>query len=230
MDNEKRKLTSVTVLVSKGFEEFDAEAVAKRKCAKEGGDWRELVALWEEKGRLAAKAGTRLHENCERHILGQMDLLNSPQDEVEKINFKLAYDAIEEMKRDRTVVKFEPEKRMYSDRLGLVGVIDLLVTHIDGSYTLYDWKNVKDLSQFGFRNKCGILPCTRNIQDSNYWHYALQLQIYEIMLKADKIIPVDAVVRRKLNAFINGRLQEVDMPDVKEAAKGLIIWNSKREK
>ena len=126
---------------------------------------------------------------------------------------------------NKNYIKFETEKLVFSPALKIAGSIDLFVTCKDGSYIIYDWKILsKGLSQYGFNNKCGILECTKHIQDSNYWHYALQLQIYEIILKAEGYIPLNADVKRILNVFTDNKFSQHEMPDLKNEAKSLIKW------
>ncbi len=224
IDQFSKRYTSVTTLVSMGFEKFDSERIAKAKAAREGGDWRDLVNEWKENGQKAANAGTRLHENCERQILGHSELMHDPVDEFEAWNFKLASDAVERIKNEKDAIKFEPEKLVFSPKLGLAGSVDLLVTFKNNIYKIYDWKNIKDLSVTGFKGKKGIIDATSDLQDSNYWHYALQLQLYEIILKVEGYIPRDASVRRILNCFINRSFKTVELPDVMKNAKQLIKW------
>ena len=228
VDSTGRKYTSVTTLVGMGFEKFDAEAVAKMKAARDGGDWKELTKKWARIGESASNFGTRLHENCEYQILGEENRMHNPIDVKEKINFELAYEAVKRLKEDAFAIKFEPEKLIFSPKLGISGSIDLLITYKDGNYGIFDWKNIKGISTTGFNGKHGILEATRNIPDSNYWHYALQLQMYEIILKVEGYIPKDASVTRTLNCFINNRLEIVELPDVKENAKMLIKWLNRK--
>ena len=227
IDEKKRKYTSVTTLIGLGFEPFDSVGIAKRKA---GDNWEKLVLEWKERGRLAAEAGTRLHENCERLILNEKDcVLHIGRNEEEKKKFSLAEEAVWRIKNDPDNCKFEPEKLVFSPKLKLAGSIDLLVTCKDGSYHIFDWKNIKGISQRGFNGKTGILDCTKDIQDSNFWHYALQLQIYEIILKMEEYIPPNAKVKRTLNVFENGSMNQYPLPSVAEAAKGLIKWNLQRK-
>lgn len=229
IDSKNRRYTSVTTLISFGFEKFDSERIAKAKAAREGGDWKELVQEWAEKGKMAADLGTRIHENCENQILGKVEKMHLPVNISEKINFDFAYKAVEKIKNNHHYVKLEPEKIIFSPILKLAGSIDLLVTKDDGSYIIYDWKNVKGITNLGFNGKTGILECTKNIQDSNYWHYALQLQIYEIILKVEEYIPKNAKVKRVLNVFEGGVFNQYDLPSMKDAATGLIKWNCNRK-
>lgn len=222
VDENKARYVSVTQLIGAAFEKFDAEAIAKKKAARDGSDWQKLVLEWQKNGEKAANEGTRLHFNCEQQILGRYDNMLQPESINEKINFDLAKKAVDELKNDRTICNMTPEKLVFSPKLKLAGSIDLLCEKTDGTYIIYDWKNIKDLSTTGFKGKTGILKPVANLQDSNFWHYALQLQIYEIILKFERYVDRDAKFLRCLNVFMNGRMRTVELPDVMKEAKGLI--------
>jgi len=228
IDDNGKSYLSVTRLVGMGFEKFDAVSIAKKKALKDGTDWRKLVQEWEENGRRAAFFGTRLHQNCEMQILGNEESLNEPTSPQEKINFDLAYGLVKKMKEDRSIIKLEPEKLVFSPKLGIAGSIDLLAYRANGDYTIFDWKNIKSLDTTGFNGKCGILDATKDLQDSNYWHYALQLQTYELLLKVEEYIPKKASVSRVLNCFIDGRVVKAELPDIMENVKSLIKWAVRR--
>ena len=226
VDSKSRKYTSVTTLVGMGFEKFDTIGIAKAKAAREGTNYKDLVNLWAETGKKAANSGTRLHENCENQILGRVEMMHDPVTPEEALKFKFARDEVSRLLKDPENVKFEPEKLIFSPKYLLAGSVDLLVTRADGSYVIYDWKNVKEIKETAFRDKKGILDSTKDIQDSNYWHYALQLQLYEIILKVNSYIPKDAKVTRVINAFEVSGFHRYEMPNLLKEACGLIKWNN----
>lgn len=225
IDDKMQRYVSVTTLVGMGFEKFDAEATAKRKAEKDGGDLKAYVEAWKKTGEQAANFGTRLHYNCEQQILGNTDKILTPVNAMEKINFDLAHREVDRIVNEEKDASLQPEKLVFSEKLHLAGSIDLLVESSNGTYKIYDWKNVKGISTVGYKGKTGILDCTKDMQDSNYWHYALQLQLYEIILKVEGYVPRDAHFFRCLNVFSNGRLTHVEMPDVMKEAKELIKWH-----
>lgn len=226
-DGNNRRYTSVTTLVGLGFEKFDAVRIAKKKA---GDDWQRLVDEWNEKGRLAAEAGTLLHENCERLILDPKNcVLHVGRNPEEEAKFSLAEQAVMELLDDSDNVAFEPEKLVFSPKLGLAGSVDLLVSRSDGTFDIYDWKNIKGIETHGFNGKTGILDCTKDLPDSNFWHYALQLQLYELIMKVEGYIPPKAKVRRTLNVFEKGTMNKYSLPLLVNEAKGLIRWNLNRK-
>lgn len=73
-------------------------------------------------------------------------------------------------------------------QLRTAGQIDLLVKH-GNDIVLVDWKTNKEIRKKGFydsglkKNQTMKYPLNE-IQDSNYWHYALQLSCYGAMIQA----------------------------------------------
>lgn len=227
IDSKNNSYISVTTIIGEAFEKFDSVKIAKQICEKRGKTWQELVKEWEDAGKAATTLGTRVHENCEYQINGEFDKMHtsSSTNVYEQILFNLAYKEVNKLLLDKNILKLETEKLIFSPTLKIAGSIDLFVTYKNGTYGIFDWKILsKGLSQFGFNNKCGILNATKNIPDSNYWHYALQLQIYELLLKVENYIPNDAVVTRTLNVFTDGKFSQHEMPELKEECKELIKW------
>ena len=67
----------------------------------------------------------------------------------------------------------------------------------DGTLSIYDWKRCKNITRINTFNKFAIVPSICHLPDSNFWHYALQLNIYKYILesKYDKIVKELYLVR-----------------------------------
>lgn len=227
IDSKNQSYISVTTLIGKAFREFDSQAIAE-KCAKRDNiTVEELLNQWEEKRVNAAYSGTRLHENCENKILGNLDKLHNPRDIMEKIRFDAAFKIIDNIKSKYKPISMEPEKLIFSPDFGIAGSIDLLVKLSDLAYIIFDWKVLsKDLSKTGFNNECGCILPTLNIQHSNYWHYALQLQIYENILKSENYVNPLAKFKRCLLVWNGQKFHIEKMPNMPEAW-ALMAWKNK---
>ena len=227
IDSNNKRYISVTTLISKAFPIFESEIIAE-KCAKRDGlTTEEVLNKWEEKRVAAANNGTRLHENCENYILGNLNKMLDPKDINEKIRFDAALRIIKNIKEKYKPKSLEPEKLVFSPDFGIAGSIDLLVKISELKYIIFDWKVLsKDLSKVGYNNKTGCILPTLDIQDSNYWHYALQLQIYENILKAENYINQKAEVIRCLLVWNGNTFKTEKLPDI-SAAWALIAWKNK---
>lgn len=226
-DNRGKKYISVTTLISKAFPEFDKETVAQ-KCAIKRGTTKEiLLAEWQKKAKQATRLGTRLHYNMEHYILNQLDKLYSPQNLIEKIKFDSGKKMVEKIKEIYHPLSMEPEKLVFSPTFGIAGSIDLLVKLSQNEYIIFDWKCLsKDLQEHSFKNKCGHILPTLYIQDCNFFHYSLQLQIYENILKSEQYIPINANVKRILIVWNGNHWKFQELPNLSQSW-ALMCWAHK---
>ena len=63
------------------------------------------------------------------------------------------------------------------------GSIDIIFESPDDTLQIYDWKRVKSIGYEALGNKTSIIPSLKQIPDTNFWHYALQLNLYKMILE-----------------------------------------------
>ena len=176
--------TSVTTWLHSNFEKFDADAVASRLIAKgpkpgtkyHGMTKQAIMASWRANGREASAAGTALHENIERFYNGE---------EVDP-DVKAAddYQLFERFQGANARLKpYRTEWMIWDAELRLAGSIDMIFDNDDGTLSIYDWKRCKDIRANSPWNKFSHTECISHIPDTNYWHYALQLNVYAALLE-----------------------------------------------
>jgi len=226
MDGNAITYTSATTLVKSAFPPFDAAAAAAAKEAKTGRPAAEWIAEWNEIGRKASDDGTRCHENCERQILGQYDRMNKPRDDAERKRFRIAWHEVEKIKAAR-FLKLEPEKLVFSPRFMVAGSIDLLAQKAPDDFAIIDWKYIRELKRESFGGRTGNHLATAALPDCNFWHYALQLNIYEQILRIEGYIPPAARVTKMLNVYDDAAdgFDHVILPDLGREAVLLLAWN-----
>ena len=226
MDGNAITYTSATTLVKSAFPPFDAAAAAAAKEAKTGRSAAEWIAEWNEIGRKASEDGTRCHENCERQILGQYDRMNQPRDDAERKRFRIAWHEVEKIKAAR-FLKLEPEKLVFSPRFMVAGSIDLLGQKAPDEFAIIDWKYIRELKRESFGGRTGNHLATAALPDSNYWHYAVQQNIYAEILKIEGYIPATARVTKMLNVYNDAAecFDHVILPDLGREAVLLLAWN-----
>ena len=85
---------------------------------------------------------------------------------------------------------YRTEWTVYHEELRLAGSIDMVYENPDGTLSIYDWKRSSDIVKVNAWNKCAVTECISWMPDSNFWHYALQLNAYKMILetKYKKII------------------------------------------
>lgn len=217
--------TSATTLIHAAFAPFDAMAAATAKAARTGIPAEQYLREWDGIRSAASTEGTRTHENCERQILGRYAEMHQPRHDDEKLRFRAAWYAVESL--EKYYRHIEPEKLVFTPRFRVAGSIDLFCKIDDLHYDLGDWKFVKEIRRQSFGGRNGIHPATVMLPDCNFYHYALQLNIYKLIARIEGYIPAAASVRhfllrydRETHAF-----ERIDLPDLSLQAMMLIAWN-----
>ena len=166
---------SVTTFVDQFFEGFDSEKIAA-KLVKNVPKYfdhtvESLIAEWDA----ARQHGTDVHQEIEDWINDSVDP-KEPKAIAGK-NWLNSY----RMKTDMDILS---EVIVYSKELRIAGTVDILAKdRVTGEYELIDWKTSKRIDTVSFKGKVGTSPVTRNVQDCNFNHYALQLSLYRYLLE-----------------------------------------------
>jgi len=168
-DRDGTVYTSVSTLISRYKAPFDRDAIASKIALRDGITVDEVLAEWAK----AAPYGTAVHGQLEDFFRGK----SGPT------NLIGAYTPILETWRKQPV-EFMPEKILAftNNRLALAGTADLLVRDRDGYYSIIDWKTNGKIWQQAFKNK-KMKPPLSHLDDCNFIHYSLQLNIYAWMLE-----------------------------------------------
>lgn len=225
-DSYDRIYCSVTTLIHRNFPPFNAPAAAAAKSAKTGIPAEQYIADWQATANRATADGTRAHENCERQILGRFTEMHQPRDDAERLRFRAAWNAVEQLRAAYT--RLEPEKLVFSPRFGLAGSIDCLAYAADGTFAIYDWKFIRELKTAAFGGRTGITYATQDIPDCNFYHYALQLNIYEQILKIEGYIDQSATVAKFLNVYDAGShaFQTHQLPNMERTVFMLLAFKA----
>jgi ATP-dependent exoDNAse (exonuclease V) beta subunit len=178
----KEEYISVTTFVKQFFQEFDDKAIAKKlsqipKFKKEKKGYR----YWLKKWKFSREQGTVVHKEIEAYLnkgiqpkhpkaISATKFLNQ-----EKIFLK---DAVSEL-------------LVYSNEYKIAGTVDLVYTKDKKIYIL-DWKTNEEIKMEGYKGKKGIGAC-KDVVDSNFWHYVLQLNLYSYLLEEVYCKPIDSM-------------------------------------
>ena len=219
-DETGRVYTSVTTLLHDFFPPFDKKAIATRCASRTGRSPESFLKEWEEAG----VYGTRVHENCEFQMLGQYDKMHQPQNAREQHAFFSAWNSVDLLKQ--AFKFFASEMIVFSPRFRIAGSIDLLMWEIQ-ILRILDWKTNKAIRHQAYGNKVGTQFPTRNLPDCNLEHYALQLAIYELLLKIEGYIMPNQPTKRDLLWF-NPEREQADMiplPDRSLEASQILLFH-----
>jgi len=174
--------TSVTTFVHSLFEKFDADKIISNMMNSSG--WennkyygmtrKEIKQIWDNKRDTAAGEGTKLHYDIECFY---NDV------ELEVPNNSLEYQYFLTFHKDFShLLPYRTEWIIFYEELRLAGSVDMIFKNEDGSIDIYDWKRVKEISKVSKWNKWCKSDVISHLPDTNYWHYALQLNIYKAIL------------------------------------------------
>ena len=210
------KYTSVTTWIHEHFEKFDSDKIITKMMS--GSGWKkghkywgmtpeQIKSQWNNNKDAVSGAGTDLHfdiecfnndkrftfdytnkELVENYLSEQLQLSELPLEWQYFINFVKDYSHLKPYRTEWTV---------FNEDIKISGSIDMVYENPDGTLSIYDWKRSKNITRINTFNKFALPPCICHLPDSNFWHYALQLNVYKYIIetKYDKIVKELYLVR-----------------------------------
>jgi hypothetical protein len=168
---------SVTTWNHTHFPQFDADAIIRKMkltnptCKYYGQTPDQIKAGWDKNRDEAAQLGTEMHAVIEQYWLGLGGVGGYPP------NFRAFVAAHPDIK------PYRAEWMIFDQDVRLAGSIDFVAENPDGSLTIYDWKRCKEIKKTNSYGVFAITECIAHLPDTNYWHYALQLNTYKTILE-----------------------------------------------
>lgn len=236
------KYTSVTTWVHSNFPKFDADSIIdnmmKSKGWKEGHKYwgltpNQIKSQWNNNSNVVAGAGTNLHYEIEcfnNNNKIPLGYTNKELYENYQIENKITHDTkpiewqyfINFVKDFPDLKPFRTEWTVYNDDVKISGSIDMIYENPDGTLSIYDWKRSKLITRINNFNKFAITPQICHIPDSNFWHYALQLNTYKFIIeeKYGRIVKDLYLVRLHPDAE-EGNYELIKLPDLSREIKDL---------
>jgi ATP-dependent exoDNAse (exonuclease V) beta subunit len=242
------KYTSVTTWNHSHFPKFEADSIIenmmKGKGWKEGHKYwgltpEQIKAQWNSNKDAVAGAGTDLHFEIEffnNDKRFEFDYTNKELYEIymadnkEKHEFKpVEWKYFINFVKDTPHLKpYRTEWTVYHEDVKISGSIDMIYENPDGTLSIYDWKRAKNITRINNFNKFAIPPQICHLPDSNFWHYALQLNTYKAILeqKYGKVIKDLFLVR--LHPDTEEKNYElIELPDLTTELKDLFSERKK---
>jgi hypothetical protein len=197
------KYTSVTTWNHHHFPQFNADEVIQNMMKGKG--WKEghkywgltpdqIKAQWNSNKDSVAGAGTDLHYEIEcfhndkrfqfeytNKELIEIYMSNKSTD-LEKTSLEWQY-FINFIKDHQHLKPYRTEWLIYDEDAKIAGSIDMVYENPDGTLSIYDWKRAKLITRINNFNRFAIPPVICHLPDSNFWHYALQLNTYKYILE-----------------------------------------------
>lgn len=198
------KYTSVTTWNHSHFPQFDAEKVIKNMMNGKG--WKEghkywglspdqIKNMWNSNKNAVADAGTNLHfeiecfHNDKRFQFEYTNkelfeiYMSDKGKELDKTSIEWQY-FIHFIKDHPQLKPYRTEWTVYDEDSKIAGSIDMVYENPDGTLSIYDWKRTKLITRINQFNRFAITPIICHLPDSNFWHYALQLNTYKYILES----------------------------------------------
>ena len=204
IDNNSKDVISVSTLVKTFFPKFDAKKVItnmKRKFNFELGEYKnmtdeEIEKKWKLNGEQASSNGINIHKQIENYYNG----INIQQETEEFKSFLKFHEVI----KDR-LTPYRTEWPIFRDKKDtdtviLAGELDMLykIAGKNNDFELIDWKVIKELK---YENKYEKgYGCLNHLDNCNYNHYSLQLNLYKTILEENygiSIVNMSLVILKK---------------------------------
>jgi len=182
--NEEIDWVSVTSLVSKFKQPFNAESVAKKSSKNKHSKWHgiepdKILEVWQAESQRAMDLGTFYHNQREADLLSH-ETMNRGGEEIPIIPPKVQ-DGIKYAPEQKLIPGIYPEHFTYLKSAGICGQADY-VDVVNGKVNIMDYKTNKEIKERSYKNWEGIYQTLNSplshIEDCNLQHYTLQMSIY----------------------------------------------------
>jgi len=193
IDGVHRAPRSVTSLIHSLCQEFDPpKAISAMKRSK---NWKqrrtefllpngqimtdeEIANLWKQNGKVQSARGTLMHFQIEQHLNGNtVGTPHSPE-----FTYFLQFE--EAFMKARGLVPFRTELSLFHCGLQAAGQADL-ICKVEGTdkIVILDWKRSKEIKLSNRFQK--LKAPLSHLDDCNFFHYAVQLNIYRYILESE---------------------------------------------
>jgi len=245
--------TSVTTWIHSNFPHFDADAVIKNMM--KGRNWNEknkywgltpeqIKEQWSQNGKNVSSLGTDMHYEIEcfmnnpevKQGYTHKELLEhyqQPQDEKEKPRYSPHETTewkffLKYLEETQDLKPYRTEWTIFNEDIHLAGSIDMIYENQDGTLAIYDWKRVKEIKRVNAFNKYAIPFTISHIPDTNFWHYAMQLNTYKVILEEKYGKKITKLCLVQIHPeHEEGTYEIIDLPDLSNEIKELFLERKK---
>lgn len=235
--------TSVTTWNHEHFPKFDADKVISNMMNGRG--WKEghkywgmtpeqIKEQWDANKNAVSGAGTQLHYDIE--CFHNNDALPFPYTNEQLLNNYLTNHTVQQQDsksvewkyfiqfvRDFShLIPYRTEWLIYDEEVKIAGSIDMVYKNPDGTLSIYDWKRSKDITRINTFNRFALNPIICQFPDSNFWHYALQLNTYRYILETKYGLNIrDLFLVRLHPDSVENSYELIELPNLREEVRQL---------
>ena len=235
IDGDCDNLVSSTTFIHGFFPEFDKNRIVG--YILRGKKWRtdpsykyyqlskeEIFGLWDANGKQASGAGTVMHAAIEYHY----NALDVPQASIETPEWSMFEDFLED---HRHLTAWRTEQMVFSESLRMTGSIDMQFRAPDGTIIMADWKRSKKITRKAYGGQKGYFPFD-HLPNANYYHYALQLNLYRTFLETwygEKVSQMFLLVLHPDQEKLDGnRYHKIRIPRMDEEAELMLEYRRQK--
>ncbi len=180
---------SVTSLISKLKQPFEAERIAEKSSKNKRSKWYgmtkdQILSVWKAESERAITVGNWYHNQREEDLLG-LDSIERHGKVIPIMQPLADTSGIKVAPNQRLTDGMYPEHFVYMKSLGICGQSDL-VEVIDGVVHITDYKTNKEIRSESYKDWEGLSQKMNHpvshLDDCNLNHYNLQLSIYMYMI------------------------------------------------
>jgi hypothetical protein len=201
IDKKHRAPKSVTAIVHSVCRDFDPPTAIA--AMKRGSAWKkrqlefllpdgtimsdeQIAERWKQNGRVQSARGTLMHFQIEQHLNGTVVGLPHSPEFIYFLRFE------EEFMRARGLVPMRTELSLFHCGLCVAGQADL-ICRVEGTnkIAILDWKRSKEIKTSNRFQK--LKEPMSHLDDCNFFHYAIQLNIYRYILETEYGLEVDGM-------------------------------------
>jgi len=166
----------------------------------------EIEQMWTNAGRDAATKGTAMHYNIECFYNTPPAATVAPDTNTDtadppEIGYFLNFNQEHVAGETATLRPYRTEWTVFHEEARIAGSIDMVYEIIEPDtdatadtdtdttadtgtpLAIYDWKRCKEIIKTNRAGKFATHPAIEHLPDTNFWHYALQLNIYKYILQ-----------------------------------------------
>jgi hypothetical protein len=131
---------------------------------------------------------------------------------------------------------YRTEWTIYHEELKIAGSVDMIYQNPDGTLLIYDWKRCKEIIKENLYGSTATTECIQHLPDTNFWHYALQLNTYKAIIEekyGKKVVGLCLVCLHPNNAdyqLIEVPFMEKELVDLFEYRRQMLIKASTKPK
>jgi len=180
---------SVTSIISKLKQPFEAEKIAEKSSKNKRSKWygmtkEQILSVWKAESERAINVGNWYHNQREEDLLG-LDTIERHGKIIPIMQPLADSQGLKVAPNQRLTDGMYPEHFVYMKSLGLCGQSDL-VEVVDGMVHITDYKTNKEIRSESFKDWEGLSQKMNHpvshLDDCNLNHYNLQLSIYMYMI------------------------------------------------